>query len=739
MELVGYTDRITIAPGDTLRCMVSCRAATYSASLVRLRHGDRNPRGPGAKEYAVPSAIDGIYPGTEQLLRPGSYGVVRAGVPLGEAGNLGLVLWAMPALDEHRACTLVCAWRPGGGGYRIALDDGGRPTLTLGSAGGEEASIALSRPLATRAWHRLMVGFDASSGRMSLMAAPAGRGASRPQRAEGAGVRPTPELAPVIVGARLDGDRPCELFNGKLESPAVFERPLGRADEQRLDAGAAPWELTPGPIAAWNFAPHAGETRFVDVVAGRDGTFVNQPSRAVTGHRWRGESLDFRSSPDEYAAVGFHDDDLEDAAWDPSFSFTAPADLGSGFYAIRLVTEDAVETLPFVVRPRSASASASVLVLAPTLTYRAYANEHESWFDRRTGAARPEIPDVVSSEDRYAAHQRLISLYDHHRDGSGATYVSLLRPQATMRPHLVMPALGVPHALAADLYLVDWLEHRQTPYDVVADEDLHEQGHQLLDRYAVVITGSHPEYWTVQMLDALTAYVDTGGRLMYLGGNGFYWVASLAPGRPHVLEVRRGSAGTGPFHGEPGESHHSSTGEPGGPWRFRGRAPQELTGVGFAAMGHGAARPYERVPDVPERARFVFEGVPEDAAIGAAALGLGAAAGVEIDRSDRALGTAADAVVLASATGFPDAYRPASEDVTTDASLDVRALVRADMVLVEHPGGGAVFSVGSIGWCSALSHDAYRSEVSRITGNVLDHFVELGQTRGWLDTPEPVR
>jgi N,N-dimethylformamidase len=145
-------------------------------------------------------------------------------------------------------------------------------------------------------------------------------------------------------------------------------------------------------------------------------------------------------------------------------------------------------------------------------------------------------------------------------------------------------------------------------------------------------------------------------------------------------------------------------------------------------MGHGAARPYERAPDVPERARFVFEGVPEDAAIGAAALGLGAAAGVEIDRSDRALGTAADAVVLASATGFSDAYRPASEDVTTDASLDVRALVRADMVLVEHPGGGAVFSVGSIGWCSALSQDDYGSEVSRITGNVLDHFVELGET-----------
>ena len=46
------------------------------------------------------------------------------------------------------------------------------------------------------------------------------------------------------------------------------------------------------------------------------------------------------------------------------------------------------------------------------------------------------------------------------------------------------------------------------------------------------------------MLDALEGWLDDGGRLMYLGGNGFYWVTSLIPTEPHVLEVRRGHAGT---------------------------------------------------------------------------------------------------------------------------------------------------------------------------------------------------
>src|SRR5207249_1238470 len=158
-----------------------------------------------------------------------------------------------------------------------------------------------------------------------------------------------------------------------------------------------------------------------------------------------------------------------------------PDDLRSGFYAVRLRAGDAADALPFVVRPSQATASADVLVLAPTLTYRAYANEHESWFEQSTGAERRGYEGRASVEDTYAAQQRLLSLYDRHSDGSGTCYVSLLRPQVTIRPGVSMPVVAVPHGLGADLYLVDWLEERGTPYDVAADEDLHEDGRALLD------------------------------------------------------------------------------------------------------------------------------------------------------------------------------------------------------------------------------------------------------------------
>ena len=725
-DIIGYVDRLSVAPGDALRCMVSSRSTQFAASLLRLRHGDRNPDGPGVRETQVVSLVDGTYPGREQALRPGSFAVVRGGVLLPQANGFGLALWVWPTRLAGRPQVVARAWTAAACGYSLELDADGRPVLELGGPDKRIDRLVGAEPLALRSWYRLTVSVEGSTGRASLSCRAERSLGTVAWTVEAESRVPAAGNAPFTLAVALDEGRPSRHFNGKLESPALFARALTQRDAEALARGVPPWKLDPPPIAAWDFARDPGGVRLHDVSGAHDGELVNQPARAVTGHSWSGRALDFNHAPGEYAAAHFHDDDLEDAGWEPAFSFTVPEDIQSGFYAVRLTTGKGSDTLPFVVRPPAATAWWSVLLLAPTLTYRAYANEHESWYERETGVVRPGYESRLSAEDEEIVRAGLLSLYDRHSDGSGTTYVSLLRPQLTMRPHLTMPVSGAPHGLAADLHLVDWLEQRGTSYDVVADEDLHEEGRSLLDRYAVVLTGSHPEYWTEQMLDALTAYVEDGGRLMYLGGNGFYWVTSITPDRPHLLEVRRGFAGTGPFRSEPGEAYHSSTGEPGGLWRFRGRAPQKLTGVGFAAMGHVGARAYERAAGLDSRAAFVFDGVPDGEPIGSAGLCLGAAASLEVDRLDRELGTPPEAILLASATGFPNAYTPAGEDVTTAAEADSAALVRADMVYVEHPSGGAVFSVGSIGWCGALSADGYTGAVARITGNVLDRFADCG-------------
>jgi N,N-dimethylformamidase len=290
-----------------------------------------------------------------------------------------------------------------------------------------------------------------------------------------------------------------------------------------------------------------------------------------------------------------------------------------------------------------------------------------------------------------------------------------------------MALLKSPHLLNADLHLTDWLEAKGYAFDVVTDEDLHHDGLPLIADYDVVLTGSHPEYTSGPMLDAYEAYVEDGGRLMYMGANGFYWVTTVDPVRPHLVEVRRGHIGTATWRAQPGEEFHSSTGERGGLWRFRGRAPNRLGGIGYTATGYAPDMPPYRRTEASRdpRASFLFEGVGKDEPIGDFGLVLDGAAGFEIDRADVALGTPAHALVVAQATGYSDSYQALSEEIGVSDSRQggtVNPLVRADMVYFETPRGGAVFATGAISWCGSLSHNGYDNNVSRITENALRRF-----------------
>ena len=52
-------------------------------------------------------------------------------------------------------------------------------------------------------------------------------------------------------------------------------------------------------------------------------------------------------------------------------------------------------------------------------------------------------------------------------------------------------------------------------------------------------SGTYPEYLTDSMKDAIECYLDEGGRWVYLGGNGYWWVTSFHNELPGALEVRR--------------------------------------------------------------------------------------------------------------------------------------------------------------------------------------------------------
>ena len=88
----------------------------------------------------------------------------------------------------------------------------------------------------------------------------------------------------------------------------------------------------------------------------------------------------------------------------------------------------------------------------------------------------------------------------------------------------------------------------------------------------------------------------TGGKLAYLGGNGFYWRIARTQGMPHVIELRRAEGGIRAWAAEPGEYYHALDGEFGGLWRRNRRPPQMLAGVGFSGQGLFEGTHYRRLP-----------------------------------------------------------------------------------------------------------------------------------------------
>jgi N,N-dimethylformamidase len=729
MRLVGYSDRLSAAPGDKIEFKVSSEHPAYEATIVRLIHGDLNPLGPGFIEREVATGVTGTYPGREQRIVTGSYAVVPHDPALSPTRGFTITAWIMPTKPDHGTQGVLTKWnaeRPAG--YALVIEEG-MLALWLVDGDGLIRTFRSGAALRTGGWYFVAASVDAESGRVLLVQQPIPTwplDASHRREAFTEGRIGLSAAGGPLLMAALAGENGAVggHFNGKLDRPSLFARGLSIAEIELLIHSGSPAEIA-GAIAAWDFSREIASARIVDASGnGRHGTLVNLPTRAVRGANWSGEEASFTHRPEEYGAIHFHDDDLVDAGWETDFTFTIPDDLPSGVYAARLRAGEDEDHLPFVVSPPLGTATAAIGYLIPTFTYLAYANEHmpvepESLFpflDR----------DAHATEYRYIAENKLNSTYDTHSDGSGVCYASWKRPLVNTRPKATFRIYSSPERLGADLYLTHWLEQKGIAYDAIADEELHVQGASLLANYRVIVTGSHPEYWTTPMMAALDAYLEGGGRIIYLGGNGFYWVTGVDPERPHVIEIRRW-AGTGTWKAEPGEFCLSTTGEQGGLWRHRNREPQKRLGIGFTAQGNDFSRPYVRTADSHDpRAAFIFEGIEGDTLGDFASLMLRhGAAGYEIDRADFALGTPPHALVLASATGFSNSYQHVIEEMIATDDMqggEGNPFVRADIVFFEGPNGGAVFSVGSIAWGGALSFNGGDNDVSRMTENVLRRF-----------------
>ena len=744
----GYCDRPNVRPGETLDFFISSpEAGRCEVSLVRLIHGDRNPAGPGYKEEAVASVVAGEYAVGTQFTQVGAYvEVPDTASHLGASSGLSVHLHLWSTTPGKRQGVIARWSEAESRGWALVIEDG--HLVLMASDGQQQSRVRLEQPLFPEIWYSVVARIDVAAKTLSLsQVATVNSVNSRFGRmvnldSDGAALAPlvavpgNPSVPLLMAGlaetSLASRPRVVALFNGKLDGPKLYGHALSDKDVAALHAG----EPGPAPLAHWDFA--AGTTRrgiptdAVQDVSGNGlhGFCINQPDRGMTGWNWDGLEEHFVHCPEQYGALWFHEDSLDDCRWVRTLSFAVPNDLPSGCYALKLAQGEKTDRVPFFVVPPKGTATARIALVVPTFSYLAYANS-QVLLNAATGQS---VMGVLTTLDDLDLELNVTpawgrSAYDYHVDGRGVQYSTWRRPILNLRPDY-RHEFGSVWQFPADLHLVDWLTVKGFAFDVITDHDLQAEGASLLARYAVVLSPSHAEYTSSQMLDAYEDYFASGGRGMYLGANGFYWITSQHPEKPWLIEVRKGETGDQAWRGRPGELFHSTTGERGGLWRMRARAPQKIWGTGYTSHGLDVSAPYHQLPDARDpRVAFIFDGIGPQEIIGNFGLVNEGAAGLELDRIDYTLGTPPNTLLLASSYGHSASAMLVPEDqyfAYPGITGRDNPLVRADIAYVTTRQGGAVFSASSMAWCGSLSHADYANNVSRMTENVLRRFAADG-------------
>jgi len=356
----------------------------------------------------------------------------------------------------------------------------------------------------------------------------------------------------------------------------------------------------------------------------------------------------------------------------------------SGLYYIQLKGRSGETfTFPWIVAPHAPKAE--IALLTSNICWNAY----NDWGGRSNYVAADKLPDAptisVTQESPWFRPTGAVWWVNNTFEP-----LSFDRPEPINNIDLTesitdpIKKIGSEHLVAGEWRLLGWMEREGLAHDLYSENQLHD-GTLNLDDYSVVVLSTHPEYWTITMYEKLKAWVNQGGKLLYLGGNGINCSVELHDYAMTVYDMDLSDW----------LPHRAYTGEGALiPSRFGLRHETESTLLGvvmsFAGMGTGA--PYEVLE--PEHPIFAGTSLKKGEHFGFETLAVrcpGGASGHETDKIDAS--SPANIQLLARGINGPGAG--------------------ADLVTYTTPTGGLVISVGSINWGAGLPIDDTLSTITR--------------------------
>ena len=377
------------------------------------------------------------------------------------------------------------------------------------------------------------------------------------------------------------------------------------------------------------------------------------------------------------------------------FGYTSPhhkqfieAPERSGLYYFHAKSESGkFFSFPWIVAP--AKPQARIAVLASNITWNAYNN-----FGGRSNYIHPDTLPPTPTANARLELKRYTDPKHLNYDTIDYDPLSFDRPEPINHipedEEITGPIEGraACHVAPTEWRLFGWLEREGFDYDLYAETQFH-FGTLNLDDYKLLITSTHPEYWTSQMYFKLKSWVfERGGRLMYLGGNGLNCDVEFIDEQTCIYRNEDCNRLR-----EEGSNYESR-------FHMRHESEANLLGVVYNEKGIMTAAPYRVVDD----SHWIFSGT-------------------ELKNGDLFGQNCQHQRIPGGASGHE------TDKISHSSPPNTKLLAKglnpddggAEVTIHEPSNGAAVFSVGSICWPSSLLVD---EGVSKITANVVRRLFE---------------
>ena len=369
-SIIGYVDPLIVSPGACVAVKISCHQPTFSSKILRLLAGFDHPDAPPVAHQLIQSIPQQSHQGNPQFSRTGSFIHITSwgGTTLSDIDSLSIRFWCQATLPEgtdHEQFLFSSFDDSASTGFACFLDEIGDVRARIG--GPEKTQeVSFSIKLSRHQWYHVTFAINRLTRKVQLraQAKTAGIGEaplSFEQEKALAEVAQIASLKPLVIASdSIDNivaqhPRRSATFNGKIDG-FTLETILDGMIETMLD---------------FDFFLDISSDKVHDVSGKhRHGTLMNAPARAVTSHDWDAGHNDWTRASYGYGAIHFHDDDLDDAAWETSFEVQIPPSLRSGCYGVHVDDGVTRDIIPFFVRPDMNTGKAPpVALIMPTFTY----------------------------------------------------------------------------------------------------------------------------------------------------------------------------------------------------------------------------------------------------------------------------------------------------------------------------------------------------------------------------------